>query len=103
MKVLALLSLVIGLLAGCSIPKNPSISFGKKCAESDGQITYSYLWVYDKEVGLNGFGYDPLFYLPELNVTSAELASNEKHKISHRGRALMKFSDFFSDYINENK
>ena len=52
MNVLALLSLVIGLLAGCSIPKNPSISFGKKCAESDGQITYSYLWVYDKEVGL---------------------------------------------------
>ncbi len=59
--------------------------------------------IHDKEVGLNGFGYDPLFYLPELNVTSAELASNEKHKISHRGRALMKFSDFFSDYINENK
>jgi XTP/dITP diphosphohydrolase len=37
--------------------------------------------------GTNGFGYDPLFLLPERGVTMAELPSHEKHAISHRGRA----------------
>lgn len=38
--------------------------------------------------GENGFGYDPIFYLPEYGKTTAELAPDEKNKISHRGRAL---------------
>ena len=38
--------------------------------------------------GENGFGYDPIFYLPEYGKTSAELSSDEKNKISHRGKAL---------------
>ena len=38
--------------------------------------------------GTNGFGYDPLFLVPELGRTTAELAPDEKHRISHRGRAL---------------
>ncbi|MGH7213337.1 MAG: RdgB/HAM1 family non-canonical purine NTP pyrophosphatase [Tepidisphaeraceae bacterium] len=38
--------------------------------------------------GTNGFGYDPLFLLPELGKTTAELSSDEKHRISHRGKAL---------------
>lgn len=37
--------------------------------------------------GQNGFGYDPIFFVPELGSTIAELESAEKHKISHRGRA----------------
>ena len=52
MKVLAFI-MVFGLLAGCSIPKNPSLSFGKKCHVGEGQVTYSYVWLYDKELGLN--------------------------------------------------
>lgn len=40
--------------------------------------------------GSNGFGYDPVFYLPEFNCTMAELSMEEKNKISHRGRALVK-------------
>ena len=59
--------------------------------------------IHNTEVGLNGFGYDPIFYLPKLNITSAELDQNEKHKMSHRGKALMKFSNFFKEYINETK
>lgn len=40
--------------------------------------------------GTGGFGYDPLFYLPEYGKTMAELPMEEKNKISHRGRALRK-------------
>jgi len=40
--------------------------------------------------GSNGFGYDPLFYLKELNKTAAELDSDHKNRISHRGIALQK-------------
>ena len=38
--------------------------------------------------GENGFGYDPLFYLPEYGCTSAQLSPEEKNRISHRGNAL---------------
>jgi XTP/dITP diphosphohydrolase len=38
--------------------------------------------------GANGFGYDPLFYVAELGKSTAELAPEEKHQISHRGKAL---------------
>lgn len=41
-----------------------------------------------KPAGENGFGYDPIFYLPERGCTTAELAPVEKNKISHRGKAL---------------
>ena len=40
--------------------------------------------------GENGFGYDPLFYYPELDKTFGELSAEEKNKISHRARALKK-------------
>ena len=38
--------------------------------------------------GHNGFGYDPVFYLPELDCTSAQLSAEEKNRKSHRGQAL---------------
>ena len=38
--------------------------------------------------GEGGFGYDPVFYLPELDKTMAEISAEHKHEISHRGRAL---------------
>ncbi len=41
-----------------------------------------------KLVGENGFGYDPLFYLPQFAKTMAELTAFDKNKISHRGQAL---------------
>jgi XTP/dITP diphosphohydrolase len=41
--------------------------------------------------GENGFGYDPLFWLPELNLSSAELSKADKNKISHRGQAMQLF------------
>lgn len=41
-----------------------------------------------EERGENGFGYDPIFFLPEYGKTTAELSTEEKNEISHRGRAL---------------
>jgi XTP/dITP diphosphohydrolase len=46
-----------------------------------------------EERGDGGFGYDPLFWLPSLNRMSAELSSEEKHAISHRGKALRALLD----------
>lgn len=38
--------------------------------------------------GANGFGYDPIFYLPEFGMSSAEISPKQKNEISHRGKAL---------------
>lgn len=43
--------------------------------------------------GTNGFGYDPLFYLPEHGKTMAEITPQEKNEISHRAKALRKLED----------
>ena len=46
-----------------------------------------------ESAGTHGFGYDPIFYLPEYGCTSAELSMEEKNKISHRGKALRAIKD----------
>ena len=48
-----------------------------------------------QEIGKNGFGYDPLFYLPEYKCTAAELSETVKNTISHRGKALKTFKEEF--------
>ncbi len=47
----------------------------------EGRIDY-------EEKGSNGFGYDPIFYVPEFGRTTAELSIDEKNRVSHRARAL---------------
>lgn len=47
--------------------------------------------VLEQARGENGFGYDPLFLLPELGLSSAEMTKDEKNKISHRGQAMQLF------------
>jgi XTP/dITP diphosphohydrolase len=44
----------------------------------------------DKEAGSNGFGYDPIFFVPQLDKTVAQLVSSEKNISSHRGQAVKK-------------
>lgn len=50
-------------------------------ATIEGQIGY-------EEQGENGFGYDPIFYVPEFGKTTSQLSPEEKNQISHRGKAL---------------
>lgn len=48
--------------------------------------------------GSNGFGYDPLFYVDELGCAMATLTDEQKNAVSHRGRALRKFMEQFTDW-----
>ena len=51
-------------------------------------------------VGNSGFGYDPIFFIPELNKTFAELSTEEKNKISHRGLAMKKLCILLKEYLS---
>lgn len=51
-------------------------------------------FITEKEYGENGFGYDPLFFYPELNKTFAELSSEEKNEVSHRANAVKKLKEY---------
>ena len=53
--------------------------------------------------GENGFGYDPVFYLPELGMTYAELPSEQKNAISHRARALQDLCRKYQEVQNHDK
>ncbi|WP_307328906.1 XTP/dITP diphosphatase [Evansella vedderi] len=50
-------------------------------------------------VGMNGFGYDPIFYLPEWNKTMAQLEREEKNKISHRANALKLLEENWDSWL----
>ncbi len=49
--------------------------------------------------GLGGFGYDPLFYMPDMEKTMAECSKSEKNEISHRGQALKIMSKILGEYL----
>ena len=51
MKTIIILAISF-LLVGCAIPSNPKLSFGKKCHVTGENITYSYIWLFDKKTGL---------------------------------------------------
>lgn len=50
--------------------------------------------------GSNGFGYDPLFYIPELGKTMGELTDEEKNQISHRALAMKKLSEKIDEWLD---
>lgn len=52
--------------------------------------------------GDNGFGYDPVFFVPELRKTFAQLTPEEKNAISHRGNALRAFAAELKTYLEKN-
>lgn len=55
------------------------------CVRAEG---YMYGVIAEEEAGKNGFGYDPLFFLPEYGLTAAQISPEEKNRISHRAQAL---------------
>lgn len=62
-------------------------------ANADGEVVNSYHGtlnglILDEERGENGFGYDPIFFLPEENMTTAEMSADKKDSLSHRGNAI---------------
>ena len=61
-----------------AVPTGPALTYEARC---EGQIT-------DKPYGEKGFGYDPIFYYPDLGKTFAEMTPEEKSQVSHRGKAL---------------
>ncbi len=63
-------------------PAGPALTWEGRC---DGQLL-------TERRGVSGFGYDPLFFSPELGRTFAEVSLEEKSTVSHRGRALAEFA-----------
>jgi non-canonical purine NTP pyrophosphatase (RdgB/HAM1 family) len=81
-------------LAGVPVERRAARFVCVACvAEPGGEIVAEARGTYEGVIagearGGNGFGYDPLLYLPDVGCTSAELASEQKHARSHRGKAL---------------
>lgn len=57
--------------------------------------------IHDRILGENGFGYDPVFYMPEFGMTTAQMTPSMKHSISHRGIALRKMMDVLMREMRE--
>ena len=64
------------------------------CAPNGQQATFNGVWegfIAEEPKGEQGFGYDPIFFDPELGCHAAELSREEKNRVSHRGKALRAF------------
>ena len=58
-------------------------------------------FITDREIGQNGFGYDPIFFMPHLKKTVAQLSSEEKNAISHRGNAIRKLKPLLRELLHK--
>ena len=56
-------------------------------------------FITDKEIGSNGFGYDPIVFVPGANKTVAQMTAEEKNSISHRGNAIRKLKPLLAELI----
>ena len=57
----------------------------------------------EKEIGNNGFGYDPVFFVPNLDKTVAQLSREEKNAISHRGNAIRKLKPLLVQLLKNSE
>ena len=55
----------------------------------------------DREIGSNGFGYDPIVYVPDMGKTVAQMTTEEKNSISHRGNAIRELKPLLTELIRE--
>jgi len=72
-----------------AVPSGPALTYEGRC---EGEITR-------EPRGEGGFGYDPVFYSPELGKTFAESTMDEKNRVSHRGRALDQMAAEFAQVL----
>ena len=72
-----------------AVPAGPALIYEGRC---DGHITR-------EPMGENGFGYDPLFYFPPLKKTFAQMGSEEKNQVSHRGKAMAELRSEFDKVL----
>ena len=73
----------------CCFPNGDVLTARGECP---GSIAYA-------PMGEGGFGYDPVFFVPELKKTFAQLTAEEKNAISHRGKALEAFKEKLEEYL----
>lgn len=74
----------------CAFPNGDTLTAEGRC---DGAIAFAPL-------GEGGFGYDPVFLIPEKGKTFGQIGPEEKSKISHRGKALAAFAEKLGAYLN---
>ena len=58
-------------------------------------------FIAEKEVGESGFGYDPIFFVPHLNKTVAQLTADGKNAISHRGSAIRRLKPLLNEFLEK--
>ena len=75
----------------CCFPNGDVLSARGEC---EGTVAFS-------PMGEGGFGYDPVFFVPGLKKTFAQLSAEEKNSMSHRGKALELFKVKLEDYLNK--
>ena len=75
----------------CAFPNGDTLEAEGRC---DGAIAFAPL-------GEGGFGYDPVFLIPEKGKTFGQISPEEKSKISHRGKALAAFAEKLKAYLNK--
>jgi len=73
----------------CAFPDGRTLTAEGRC---DGTIAFA-------PMGTDGFGYDPVFFVPELRKTFAQLTAEEKSAVSHRGRALSDFAEKLETFL----
>ena len=73
----------------CAFPNGKTIEAEGRC---DGSIAFA-------PMGDGGFGYDPVFLVPEFRKTFGQLSAEEKRAVSHRGRALAAFAEKLGTYL----
>ena len=72
-----------------AVPWGPALIYEGRC---EGVIA-------EEQIGSKGFGYDPVFYYPQLQKTFAELGTEDKNRVSHRGQALSELSQEFEKVL----
>jgi XTP/dITP diphosphohydrolase len=89
MKGMTLRKAAFECVVSIAVPSGPALTYEGRC---EGLIA-------EKPAGQHGFGYDSIFYYPQLRKTFAELTMEEKSRVSHRGKAFAELRDEFDKVL----